>query len=101
MNTEHQLDVLKKKFLVSGRGTMDAICQLQISVEICPEMKTNAARLLIDCTKTFVRVRDDTLYDILLKAGVPDTEISTIKNIRANDMDWKWKPRKQQTMFVQ
>ena len=35
----------------------------------------------IDYTKAFDRVKHDLLFEILLKAGVPDKEINIIKNI--------------------
>ena len=35
----------------------------------------------IDYTKAFDRVNHDLLFEILSKAGVPDTEINIIKNL--------------------
>ena len=65
----------------AGRGTRDAICQLQIMVERCLEMQKTLYICFIDHTKAFDRVKHDLLFEILSKAGVPDKEINIIKNL--------------------
>ena len=65
----------------ADRGTRDAICQLRIMAERCLEMQKTLYICFIDYTKAFDIVKHDLLFEILLKAGVPDTEINIIKNL--------------------
>ena len=63
------------------RGTRNAICQLRIMVERCLEMQTTLFICFFDSTKAFDRVGHGMLFEIILKAGVPDKEINIIKSI--------------------
>ena len=65
----------------AGSGTRDAICQLRIMVERCLEMQKTLYICFSDYTKAFDRVQHDLLFEMLSKAGVPDKEISIIKNL--------------------
>ena len=63
----------------TGRGTRNAICQLRIMMERCQEMQKK--HCFNYYTKSFDRVKHHMLFEILAKAGVPDTEINIIKSL--------------------
>ena len=83
---------------LKGRGTRDQIANIRWIIEKAREFQKNIYFCLTDCTKAFVCVDHNELWEILKEIGIPEYITCLLKNLYAGQearartehgiMDW-------------
>ena len=68
---------------LKGRGTRDQIANIRWIIEKAREFQKNIYFCLTDCTKAFVCVDHNELWEILKEIGIPDHLTCLLRNLYA------------------